>query len=59
VPAESAADVEDARRVLGGKVEVVAVTTLTEAVEVLYGPVRRSAKLVHRSADRWTGAAMQ
>ena len=59
VPAESAADVEDARRVLGGKVEVVAVGTLAEAVEVLHGPVRRSGKLVHRSADRWTGAAMQ
>jgi PDZ domain-containing protein len=58
VPAESAADVDDARRVLGGKVEVVAVTTLAEAVEVLHGPVRRSGKLVHRSADRWTGAAM-
>ena len=59
VPAESAEDVENARRVLGGKVEVVAVTTLSEAVAVLHGPVRRSGKLVHRSADRWTGAAMQ
>lgn len=59
VPAEAPEDVEDARRVLGGKVEVVAVTTLAEAVEVLHGPVRRSGKLVHRSADRWTGVAMQ
>jgi PDZ domain-containing protein len=59
VPAEVPADVEDARRVLGGRVEVVAVTTLAEAVKVLRGPVRLSGKLVHRSADRWTGAAMQ
>ena len=59
VPAETPADVEDARRVLGGRVEVVAVTTLAEAVTVLRGPGRRSGKLVHRSAGRWTGAAMQ
>lgn len=59
VPAEVPADVEDARRVLGGRAEVVAVTTLAEAVKVLQGPVRRSGKLVHRSADRWTGAAMR
>jgi len=58
VPAESATDVEDARRVLGGKAEVVAVTTLAEAVEVLRGLARRSGKLVPRSADRWTGAVM-
>ncbi|HTZ45732.1 MAG TPA: S16 family serine protease [Jatrophihabitans sp.] len=59
VPAESPEDVEDARRVLGGKAEVVAVTTLAEAVEVLRGLARRSGKLAHRSADRWPGAVMQ
>jgi len=58
VPAEVPADVEDARRVLGGRVEVVAVTTLAEAVKVLHRPSRRSGNPIHRSADRWTGAAM-
>lgn len=52
VPAESAADVEDARRVLGGRVEVVAVTTLAEAVDLLGGLAWRSRKVGARSADR-------
>ncbi len=55
VPAESAADVEDARRVLGGRVEVVAVTTLAEAVDLLGGPSWRSRKGGTRSADRVPG----
>lgn len=37
VPADPAADVDDARRVLAGRAEVVAVATLAEAVEVLRG----------------------
>ena len=52
VPAESAADVEDARRVLGGRVEIVAVTTLAEAVDLLGGLAWRSRKVGARSADR-------
>lgn len=52
VPAESAADVEDARRVLGGRVEVVAVTTLAEAVDLLGGLAWRSRRVGGRSADR-------
>jgi len=59
VPAESPADVDDARRVLSGKVEVVAVTTLAEAVDVLRGSARRGGKLGRRSADRRPGAVMQ
>jgi PDZ domain-containing protein len=52
VPAESGADVDDARRVLGGRVEVVAVATLAEAVEVLCGLSWRGRKGTHRSPDR-------
>ena len=55
VPAESASDVEDARRVLGSRVEVVAVTTLSEAVDLLGGPAWRSRKGGARSADRVPG----
>ena len=56
VPAESAADVEHARRVLGSRVEVVAVTTLAEAVDLLGGSSWRSRKAGARSADRVPGA---
>lgn len=52
VPAESGADVDDARRVLGGRAEVVAVATLAEAVEVLCGFSWRGKKITHRSPDR-------
>jgi PDZ domain-containing protein len=52
VPAESGADVDDARRVLGGRAEVVAVATLAEAVEVLCGFRWRGRKVTHRSPDR-------
>lgn len=52
VPAESVADVDDARRVLGGRAEVVAVATLAEAVEVLCGFSWRGKKITHRSPDR-------
>ncbi|HEY0168594.1 MAG TPA: S16 family serine protease [Jatrophihabitans sp.] len=52
VPAESGADVDDARRVLGGRVEVVAVATLAEAVEVLCGFSWRGKKITRRSPDR-------
>jgi PDZ domain-containing secreted protein len=52
VPAESGADVDDARRVLGGRAEVVAVATLAEAVEVLCGFRWRGKKVTHRSPDR-------
>lgn len=55
VPAEFPEDVEDARRVLGGRVEVVAVTTLSEAVDLLAGPSWRSRKAGLRSADRRPG----
>jgi PDZ domain-containing protein len=51
VPAESGADVDDARRVLAGRAEVVAVATLAEAVEVLCGPSWRS-RSTRRSPDR-------
>jgi|GEM_PF-4021652 len=53
VPAESRADVDDARRVLGSRAEVVAVATLAEAVEVLCGFSWRGRKTTHRSRDRW------
>jgi PDZ domain-containing secreted protein len=59
VPAESASDVEDARRVLGGRVEVVAVTTLAEAVEVVSGRTWRVGKVVPRSADRRASTVLQ
>jgi PDZ domain-containing secreted protein len=52
VPAESGADVDAARRVLGGRAEVVAVATLAEAVEVLCGFRWRGRKVTHRSPDR-------
>jgi PDZ domain-containing protein len=52
VPAESGADVDDARRVLGGRAEVVAVASLAEAVEVLCGYRWRGKKITHRSPDR-------
>ena len=52
VPAESGTDVDDARRVLGGRAEVVAVATLAEAVEVLCGFRWRGKKVTHRSPDR-------
>jgi PDZ domain-containing secreted protein len=52
VPAESGADVEDARRVLGSRAEVVAVASLAEAVEVLCGFRWRGKKITHRSPDR-------
>jgi PDZ domain-containing protein len=58
LPAESIADVEAARRVLGGRVEVVAVTTLAEAVEILCGPGWRSVKTINRSADRRMGTVL-
>jgi PDZ domain-containing secreted protein len=52
VPAESRADVEDARRVLAGRAEVVAVATLAEAVELLCGFSWRGKKNTRRSPDR-------
>ncbi len=52
VPAESGADVDDARRVLGGRAEVVAVATLNEAVEVLCGFSWRGTRVTRRSPDR-------
>jgi PDZ domain-containing protein len=52
IPAESGADVDDARRVLGGRAEVVAVATLAEAVEVLCGFSWRGRKTTLRSPDR-------
>ena len=52
VPAESGADVDNARRVLGGRAEVVAVASLAEAVEVLCGFRWRGKKVTHRSPDR-------
>jgi PDZ domain-containing secreted protein len=52
VPAESGADVDDARRVLAGRAEVVAVASLAEAVEVLCGFKWRGKKVTHRSPDR-------
>ena len=52
IPAESGADVDDARRVLGGRAEVVAVASLAEAVEVLCGFRWRGKKGTHRSPDR-------
>ncbi|MBV9822218.1 MAG: hypothetical protein JO144_08240 [Actinobacteria bacterium] len=52
VPAESGADVDDARRVLGSRAEVVAVTTLAEAVEVLCGFSWRGRKNTRRSPGR-------
>ncbi|HEX8304672.1 MAG TPA: S16 family serine protease [Jatrophihabitans sp.] len=52
VPAESGADVDDARRVLGGRAEVVAVASLAEAVEVLCGFRWRGRQVTHRSPDR-------
>ncbi|HEX8095895.1 S16 family serine protease [Jatrophihabitans sp.] len=52
VPAESGADVDNARRVLGGRAEVVAVASLAEAVEVLCGFKWRGKKSIHRSPDR-------
>ncbi len=52
VPAESGADVENARRVLAGRAEVVAVATLAEAVEVLCGFSWRRTKGTRRSPDR-------
>ncbi|HEX8080644.1 MAG TPA: S16 family serine protease [Jatrophihabitans sp.] len=55
VPAESRADVDDARRILGARAEVVAVTTLAEAVEVLCGFSWRGKKITHRSPDRQMG----
>jgi PDZ domain-containing secreted protein len=58
VPAESGADVDNARRVLGGRAEVVAVATLAEAVEVLCGFSWRGKKVTHRSPDRhWVSTA--
>jgi len=53
VPAESGPDVDDARRMLGSRAEVVAVATLAEAVEVLCGFSWRGRKTTHRSPDRW------
>lgn len=56
VPAESGADVDDARRVLAGRAEVVAVATLAEAVEVLCGFSWRGKQSTRRSPDRqWVG----
>lgn len=52
MPAESRADVDDARRVLGSRAEVVAVATLAEAVEVLCGFSWRGRKTTLRSPDR-------
>lgn len=58
IPAESGADVDNARRVLGGRAEVVAVATLAEAVEVLCGFSWRGRKITHRSPDRhWVSTA--
>lgn len=56
VPAEVPDDAEAARRILGGRVEVVAVTTLREAVDLLGGPAWRSRRTATRSADRIGGA---
>lgn len=53
VPADPATDVDDARRILAGRAEVVAVATLAEAVEVLGGFSRHSTKGAQRSRDRW------
>jgi PDZ domain-containing protein len=55
VPAESGVDVDDARRVLGGRAEVVAVASLAEAVEVLCGFSWRGRQVTHRSPDRQMG----
>jgi PDZ domain-containing protein len=52
VPAESGADVDNARRVLAGRAEVVAVATLAEAVEVLCGFSWRGRQSTRRSPDR-------
>jgi PDZ domain-containing protein len=58
IPAESGADVDNARRVLGGRAEVVAVATLAEAVEVLCGFSWRGRQITHRSPDRhWVSTA--
>lgn len=51
VPADSANDVDDARRVLGSRAEVVAVATLAEAAEVLCGFSLHRTGLT-RSTDR-------
>lgn len=49
VPADPAADVDAARRILGARAQVVAVATLAEAVEVLGGLGWRRAKGARRS----------
>jgi PDZ domain-containing secreted protein len=56
LPADPSTDVEDARRILRGHAEVVAVASLAEAVELLYGPNWLNSKGNHRSRDRrWVG----
>ncbi|MEO6703504.1 MAG: S16 family serine protease [Jatrophihabitantaceae bacterium] len=58
VPADPSDDVDEARRVLTGHAEVIAVSSLAEAVEVLYGPNLLNSKGTHRSPDRrWVGTA--
>lgn len=59
VPADPVTDVEDARRELAGCAEVVAVSTLAEAVEVLGGSGwRRRVRVNRRSRDRsWAATA--
>ena len=52
VPADPACDVEDARQVLGSRVEVVAVATLAEAAEMLLGFSLHRTSVRHRSTDR-------
>lgn len=52
VPADPASDVEDARQVLGSRVEVVAVATLAEAAEILLGYSLHRTSGRYRSSDR-------
>ncbi len=54
LPAEAHDDVEQARRALAGKAEVIAVATLAEAVHVL-GSGSRNTKAMRRSLDRHLG----
>ncbi|HJQ01572.1 MAG TPA: S16 family serine protease [Jatrophihabitans sp.] len=52
VPADPTSDVEDARQMLGSRVEVVAVATLAEAAEILLGFSLHRTSGQHRSSDR-------